>query len=145
MADIVLKQAPATVYTLKQESTQPVKTITIQVGPKGDPGEDAEAVVDSGSRASPNLINSSIPVTSSSGLRIFIKGNGGPVTNPTITNVSGNKRIILFGTDDTNYVSIAKNTSNFELRGLWIGKNGSRLQLEWDGASKYTEVCRNEI
>ncbi len=104
-----------------------------------------DATVDSGSRASPNSISGSIPVTADAIIRMFIVGNGGPVSNPTIANVSGNKRIRFFGTSNVNTVLIDSNTSNYELSGQWVARNGSILEVEWDGASKYTETYRNEV
>lgn len=125
-----------------------IETVVLNVGPAGDDGADGaggDSFVDSGSRVSPNLITTSIPVSSDALIRAFVKGSSGPVTNPTITHVAGNKMIKLFGTSNTDTVSIAKSTGNFELSGQWVGKSGSILLLEWDGQSKYTESYRNEI
>lgn len=125
--------------------SQPVTlSARINVGPRGPTGP-AGTTVDVGTRASPSLVTTSIPVTTDEAIRIFIAGSGGPVSNPTITHLAGNKTVILFGTDNTNTVSIAKSTSNFELSGTWYARSGSILKLEWDGASKYTEDYRNDI
>lgn len=131
--------------TVVIDETGEIESVVLNVGPAGAAGADGGSWTDSGTRAAPNSVTTSIPVTSTELLRIFIKGSGGPVTNPTIANVSGNKQIKLFGTSDTDTVSIAKSTSNFELSGQWVARNGSILALEWDGSSKYTESFRNEI
>jgi len=100
-----------------------------------------------GTRASPNLI------TAAGGIGFvgvgdrntwFIKGNAAPITvtaNPQIaagTNVGQELR--LFGTDDTNTVTLQDGTG-LDLNGEWVGGNGSRLSLFWDG-SNWSEESR---
>lgn len=74
----------------------------------------------------------------------FIKGNGGAITvtkNPQIAagNVVG-QMLWLFGTDDTNTVTVQTGTG-LDLNGTWVGGNASMLILIWDGIT-WTESSR---
>lgn len=73
----------------------------------------------------------------------FIKGTGGVTVtkNPQIAvgNILG-QRLTLFGTSDTDFVKIQDGTG-LDLNGTWIGGNGSRLVLSWDG-SLWSEESR---
>lgn len=99
---------------------------------------------DSGTRASPNLIVGAISVPTPKLSRIFIKGSAGPVLNPTLSSGSTGQRLRLFATDNTDTVTL-NDASNIQLSGVWVGKNKSILELEWDNSSKWVEGDRNEI
>lgn len=112
-------------------------------GPPGPPNN----LIDVGTRAAPVLITGSIAAPVNPRQRSFIKGNAGPVVDPTIPNpavINAPYELYLFATDDTNSVTM-NGSSNLQLSGQWIGTNGSMLYLQWDKVSKYVEAGRNEI
>lgn len=103
----------------------------------------------SGTRASPNQITAVGGITATVAPRQlqFVEGSAGPVVitvNPQISagDFTG-QELILQGTDDTNTVTIA-NGNGLELNGSCPLRNGSRIQLIWDG-TVWGEVARNDI
>ncbi len=104
------------------------------------------SMVTTGTRSSPVLISSLIDVPSDEIAKMFIQGNGGPVT-PTLASGSiDNQSLTLFGCSDSDLVTLS-DSSNLELYGgECILGNKSVLKLLWDEPStKWTEEGRNEI
>jgi hypothetical protein len=112
-------------------------------GPPGPAGPGA-AIIDLGTRASPEMISESIPAQTIQRQRIFIEGASGPALDPVLTNGSGTYELILFCTSSTNTVTL-NGASNLQLSGQWVGLSGSMICLIWDGSSQYVEAYRNEI
>jgi hypothetical protein len=110
------------------------------------PGPAGPPIVDVGSLAAPALISAGIAAPVNRRQRSFIKGNSGPINNPSIADPGddGAWELYLFCTDDTDSITL-ESQSNLFLSGQWIGTKGSILYLQWDGVSQYVEGGRNEI
>lgn len=108
-------------------------------------GGGSDMIVNTGSYASPSLISTDITIPTDNRARVFVKGDPGAVTDPTLGSGTGTQELYLFGTDDTNTVRL-DTVSNLVLSGAVILRNGTQLVLQWiDGLNKWYEVNRNEI
>lgn len=109
-------------------------------------GLDAQPIVDTGDYNTPTLISTTISIPTDIRARLYVKGNGGPVTDPTLGSGTATQELYLFGTDDTNTVQL-DTASNLILSGPIVLKNYTQLILNWIPAplSKWVEASRNEI
>lgn len=121
-------------------------TKTIDLKTTGGGGGGGGNIIDVGTFTSPSLISSSITAPSAQRTRTFIQGNGGPVTNPTLGAGSTTKEWFLYGTDNTNTVTLTNSISNLILSGTWTASANSMLYLIWEPTqTKWVEAGRNEI
>ncbi len=106
-------------------------------------GGGGTSLVEEGSWLVPNIVSSSIGISSGLYLRHFLKSNSGAITGTMPSGVSL-QRVELVGTSDTDTLELTG--SNLLLSGPMVLKQGSRITLDWiTGLDKWLEDHRNEI
>lgn len=106
-------------------------------------GGGGTSLVEEGSWSSPNIVSSSVGISSGLYLRHFLKSNSGAATGTMPSGVSL-QRVELVGTSDTDTLELTG--SNLMLSGPMVLKLGSRITLDWiTGLEKWVEESRNEM
>lgn len=137
-ATLILTSSDSSVSITGNSSTNTVDFKSASSGGSG-------AIVETGSWSSPSLITTTISVPGSQRAKIYIKGNGVPVS-ALIGSGSGTQELYLVTTDSTNTITLTNYLSNVMLSGTWYGKQGSMICLHWtQGLNKWVEAHRNEI
>lgn len=106
----------------------------------------AGKLVGTGTWGSPTLISTAITTPSQQRAVMFLAGNGGPVTNPTISVGATLRELFLVGTNDTDYIDLDNTVANLLLNGGIRLKSGTILHLLWVATlGAWVEVTRNGL
>lgn len=131
---VTLAAAPAT-----GQAIDAIYLRTINVTPGGGGGGGSQAYVPNGSVASPVVVNAAIgvPVLTADRQMGFVKSTGGAqaiTAVPQVAPGSGvGQELVIIGTDDTNYISLADG-NGLALNGGIDVKNNKTITLVWTGA-----------